>query len=127
MGTFTIGRLAEAAGVHVETVRYYERRGLIEPPPRSPSGYRQYSAADLWRLQFIARGKQLGFTLTEIADVLGDTHRTPGAVLTAAQAKIAAVDERIAELARIRCRLEQLADLCRDGDSADCVALRVTG
>ena len=125
MGTFTIGRLADAAGVHVETVRYYERRGLIEPPPRSPSGYRQYSAGDLWRLQFIARGKQLGFTLAEIADVLGDVDRTPDAVLAAAQAKIAAVDERLAELARMRCRLEQLADLCRDGDAADCVALRV--
>ncbi|HMG43498.1 MAG TPA: MerR family transcriptional regulator [Acidimicrobiales bacterium] len=125
MGALTIGRLAEAAGVHVETVRYYERRGLIEPPPRSPSGYRQYSADDLWRLQFIARGKQLGFTLSEIAEVLGDASRTTEAVRDAAEAKIAVVDERLAELARTRCRLQQLADLCSHGDAADCVALRV--
>lgn len=126
MSTFTIGKLAEAAGVHVETIRYYERRGLIEQPPRSPSGYRQYSATDLWRLQFIGRGKQLGFTLAEIAEVMGtDQAGSPDSVLAAARAKIAAVDARLAELARVRCRLEQLAELCRHGDDADCVALRV--
>lgn len=126
MSTFTIGKLAEAAGVHVETIRYYERRGLIEQPPRSRSGYRQYSAADLWRLQFIGRGKQLGFTLAEIAEVMGtDQAGSPDSVLDAARAKIAAVDARLAELARVRCRLEQLAELCRHGDDADCVALRV--
>ena len=126
MSTFTIGKLAEAAGVHVETIRYYERRGLIEQPPRSPSGYRQYSAADLWRLRFIGRGKQLGFTLAEIAEVMGtDQAGSPDSVLAAARAKIAAVDARLAELARVRCRLEQLVELCRHGDDADCVALRV--
>ena len=128
MATFTIGRLAEAAGVHVETVRYYERRGLIEQPPRSTGGYRQYSDDDLWRLQFVARGKTLGFTLTEIAEVLGtEAGRSPDGVLAAAQAKIAVIDERQRELARTRCRLQQLADLCRHGDDADCVALRIVG
>jgi DNA-binding transcriptional MerR regulator len=128
MRTYTIGKLAEAAGVHVETIRYYERRGLIEQPPRSPSGYRQYSADDLWRLEFIGRGKRLGFTLAEIADVLGrDGAGSADTVLAAARAKIAAVDEQIAELARVRCRLHQLADLCRHGEDADCVALRVAG
>jgi MerR family copper efflux transcriptional regulator len=129
MTTFTIGKLAEAAGVHVETIRYYERRGLIEQPPRSPSGYRQYSAGDLWRLRFIGRGKQLGFTLAEIADVMGpDPAGSAGSaegVLAAARAKIAAVDARLAELARVRCRLHQLAELCQHGDDADCIALRV--
>ena len=71
MGSFTIGRLAETAGVNVETVRYYERRGLLEQPPRPGQGYRQYSDADVWRLQFIRRGKDLGFTLAEIAELLG--------------------------------------------------------
>ncbi|MGH9210953.1 MAG: MerR family transcriptional regulator [Acidimicrobiales bacterium] len=128
MRSFTIGRLAEAAGVHVETVRYYERRGLIEPPPRSASGYRQYSPEDVWRLQFIRRAKQLGFTLAEVADLLGrgvEAGRAVDAVLAAAQAKVAAIDERQRELARVRCRLVQLVELCRDGNDADCVALRV--
>lgn len=126
MTTYTIGRLATAAGVHVETVRYYERRGLIDQPPRSTSGYRQYSADDLWRLRFIGRGKALGFTLAEIAAVLGpDGGGSTEDVLAAARAKLAAVDEQIQELARVRCRLQRLAELCRHGDDADCVALRV--
>src|SRR5436853_6538348 len=63
VGTYTIGKLAEAAGVNVETVRYYERRGLLEQPERDGGGYRQYNAGDLWRLQFIRRGKQLRLTV----------------------------------------------------------------
>jgi MerR family transcriptional regulator, copper efflux regulator len=151
MTAFTIGKLAEAAGVHVETIRYYERRGLLAPPPRSASGYRQYSPDDLWRLQFIARGKRLGFTLAEIAEVMSPASSpdsgSPSAsgsasaagsasasasaslerVLEAARAKIAAIDERQRELARMRCRLQQLAELCEHGPDADCLALRVAG
>jgi DNA-binding transcriptional MerR regulator len=122
--TFTIGRLAAAAGVHVETVRYYERRGLLDQPSRTPSGYRQYTADDLWRLQFVGRGKQLGFTLAELADLLG-TARTAVDVLAAARAKLTEIDRRQQELARVRSRLEQLADVCRDGADADCIALRL--
>ena len=120
--SYTIGELARAAGVHLETVRYYERRGLVEPPPRTASGYRQYSADDLWRLQFVVRAKQLGFTLSEVGELLG--HGGAEDVLDVARAKIAAVDEQMAELARTRCRLESLARLCEDGD-ANCVTLRV--
>ncbi|HKH05873.1 MAG TPA: MerR family transcriptional regulator [Acidimicrobiales bacterium] len=120
--SYTIGELARAAGVHVETVRYYERRGLVEPPPRTASGYRQYSADDLWRLQFVVRAKQLGFTLAEVAELLG--HGGAENVLGAARAKIAAVEAQVAELERTRCRLETLARLCEDGD-ANCVTLRV--
>ena len=128
MESFTIGRLAAAAGVNVETVRYYERRGLIDQPPLPPAGYRQYSGDDLWRLRFIARGKELGFTLAEIAEVMGPGDAGEGAaaaVLTATRAKIAAVEERQRQLYRQRCRLEQLAQLCESGDAADCLALRV--
>jgi DNA-binding transcriptional MerR regulator len=121
---FTIGRLAAAAGVHVETVRYYERRGLIPRPARGASGYRLYGSEDLWRLQLIGRGKRLGFTLAEIAEVMGSG--TSGEVLAAARAKIAAIDEQRQELARTRCRLEQLVALCEQDDTADCVALRVS-
>lgn len=128
MSTYTIGKLAAGAGVHVETIRYYERRGLLDRPPRTASGYRQYPPDTLWRLQFIGRGKQLGFTLAEIAEVMG-TEGTGSAagVLAATQAKIAAVDEQLQDLARVRCRLQQLAELCRHGEDADCVALRVLG
>jgi MerR family mercuric resistance operon transcriptional regulator len=126
-GGVTIGRLAEAAGVNVETVRYYERRGLLEQPDRPAGAYRRYSTADLWRLQFIRRGKDLGFSLAEIADLLGDDgERSAGAVLEAAQAKLAAIDERRQELDDLRVRLEQLAAMCERGDDPDCVALRVT-
>ena len=126
MATFTIGRLAEAAGVNVETVRYYERRGLLEQPPRPGHGYRQYSDADLWRLSFIRRGKCLGFTLAEIADLMGaDGGRSAEAIRRAAQAKIDAIDQRRAELAEVRARLEKRADLCAQGDGPDCAALQV--
>jgi len=122
----SIGELARAAGVNVETVRYYERRGLLEEPPRSPSGYRQYSADDLWRLQFIGRAKRLGFTLGEIADLVGDDgRRSTTDVLRAARAKVASVDEKQAELLELRQRLERLVDLCRDGDPGACTALDV--
>ncbi len=121
----TIGELARQAGVNVETVRYYERRGLLDEPPRTPSGYRQYGADDLWRLQFIARAKQLGFTLAEIADLLGDDGRSAKGVLEAAQAKLASVDERERELVELRCRLQRLVQLCADGDPGAWTALDV--
>ena len=126
MDTFTIGRLAEAAGVHIETVRYYERRGLLEEPPRSESGYRQYSPSDVWRLQFIRRAKELGFTLTEISEMMGPGSRSPATILEATRAKIEAVERRRRELEQVHARLSQLAKLCEQGDAADCVALRLT-
>ena len=124
--SLTIGGLAQAAGVNVETVRYYERRGLIDEPPRSPSGYRQYSPADVWRLRFIGRAKRLGFTLGEISEMIGTSGRQSAAgVLGAARAKLASVDERQRELVEMRRRLEQLVELCQDGDPSECLALDV--
>ena len=67
---YTIGALGRAADVNVETIRYYERIGLMRPPPRSASGYRRYDEAALKCLRFIRRGRQLGFALPEIADLL---------------------------------------------------------
>jgi MerR family mercuric resistance operon transcriptional regulator len=123
VGSFTIGKLAEAAGVNVETVRYYERRGLLEQPAREGPGYRQYSPTDVWRLQFIRRGKELGFTLGEIDAFIAAG--SPDEILRAAKAKIEAVEARQRELAGLRGRLEQLVDLCERGDGVDCAALRV--
>lgn len=119
----TIGRLADEAGVNVETVRYYERRGLLDEPPRSASGYRQYPAEALWRLRFISRAKSLGFTLAEIGELLA-VGTTPDSVMAATEAKLAAVEERQRELKEVRGRLQELARLCADGDD-DCATLTV--
>ncbi len=146
--SLTISQLAHEAGVHVETVRYYERRGLLREPPRTPAGYRQYSTADLRRLQFIARAKLLGFTLAEVARLAGDhddgdtadsehadsetdadsdhaDSETADSVLRAARAKLRALDQRQRELDETRARLSRLIDICEDPMSEDCLALRV--
>ena len=123
---YTIGRLAEAAGVHVETIRYYERRGLLAPPARTASGYRIYTADDLALLQLIARGKALGFTLSEIGELVGSSGaRSVDEVLAAAQDKAEALAARQVELAETQRRLRELTRLCANGVEADCVALRV--
>jgi MerR family mercuric resistance operon transcriptional regulator len=124
MTTMTIGGLARAAGVNIETVRYYERRGLLSAPERSRAGYRQYGDDALWRLQFVARAKRLGFTLSEIAELLAaDGSRGVDDVLGAANAKLTAVEAQLGELATKRDRLRQLVRACEDGDDGDCVSL----
>jgi DNA-binding transcriptional MerR regulator len=125
--TFTIGQLAHGVGVNIETIRYYERRGLLREPPRSAAGYRQYSTDDRWRLEFIARAKQLGFTLTEIAGLVGEHAGTCSAdsVLALAHSKIETLDERRRALDETRSRLARLVDVCQDSASEDCTALRV--
>jgi DNA-binding transcriptional MerR regulator len=122
----TIGALARAAGVNVETVRYYERRGLLAAPARTQSGYRQYDDDALWRLQFVARAKRLGFTLTGITELLqADGAHGADDVLQAARAKLVAVDERRSALDAQRARLERLVRTCEDGDDVDCTSLTV--
>ena len=113
----TIGRLASAAGVGIETIRYYERRGLLSPPTRTPAGYRQFGPDDVWRLAFIHRAKGLGFTLAEIGELLGGD-RSVLDVLAAAHAKLAAVDEQLDSLRRRRTQLADLVATCEAGDDA---------
>jgi MerR family transcriptional regulator, mercuric resistance operon regulatory protein len=128
MTGMTIGKLAAAEGVSVETVRFYQRRGLLAKPERRGSGYREYSDADLWRLVFIRRARQFGFTLGEIAELLGPAQaQSTGEIAAAAQAKLAAIDEQIRELMQQRCRLRQLVRVCEHGDGKQCAALRLTG
>ena len=118
-----IGQLADAVGVSVETVRYYERRGLLEPPLRTDAGYRQYDGADVARLQFLLRAKELGFTLVEISDLFGVA--TTEDVAAAVRTKLDAIEAQIRELADTRCRLRQLIDLCDHGDGSACLQLRL--
>jgi len=125
--TLTIGKVAKAAGLGVETVRFYERQGLIAEPARSSSGYRQYHAETIKRLQFIVRAKALGFTLQEIGDLL-DLRATPGAgcadVQARAEAKIANIEERIAQLDAMKRALGDLVAQCRgEGPLSDCPIL----
>jgi MerR family copper efflux transcriptional regulator len=122
--TMTIGELAAAAGVHVETIRYYEREGILPEPLRTPSGYRQYGEADRWRLAFIQRGKGLGFSLKDIAELLGaGEDRTVDEVLRIAAARLEHLDAELAALTRTREQLARLVDTCATGADADCLDL----
>ena len=132
MERMRIGELARSAGVNVQTVRYYERRGLLPEPRRRESGYREYTRDDLDRLRFIRRGQELGFTLSEIAELLErrtDPDTTADEVKARAEAKIADIDARIADLQRIRHALEHLAGQCRGGTgpTGDCPLLEAMG
>ncbi len=110
----TIGRLAKAAGVGVETIRFYEREGLLAAPSRTASGYRQYPPETAERLGFIRRAKALGFSLAEIQELLhlanptGDRAR----VKTLADHKLAEIDQRVEELQRMRRALSELTRQC---------------
>ena len=97
----TTGQLAIQSGVGVETIRYYERKGLLPEPPRRASGYRMYSEDAILRVQFIRRGKDLGFSLKEIADLLAlraERNGTCKSVRKRADATIARIDRQIQEL-----------------------------
>ena len=124
MNGMTIGKLAAAEGIGVETVRFYQRRGLLATPGRRGSGYREYSDADRSRLVFIRRARKLGFTLAEIADLLGPAEaQSTEEIAVAAQQKLAAVDVQVRELMQLRCRLRQLVRVCEHGDGQQCAAL----
>ncbi len=125
MTGMTIGKLAAAEGVGVETVRFYQRRGLLAEPERRGSGYREYSEADRSRLVFIRRARKLGFTLGEIADLLGQAEaQSTREIAEAAQAKLTAVDAQVRELMLLRCRLRQLVHVCEHGNGQECAALQ---
>jgi MerR family copper efflux transcriptional regulator len=120
MAGLTIGELARRAGVGVETVRFYERQGLVPPPPRSGSGYRQYPQETVSRLRFIQRAKELGFSLREIEELISlrlDPEVPCAEVRARAEAKIADIDTRLRDLARMRVSLAGLADACAAGGS----------
>lgn len=119
----TIARLGAAAGVGVETVRYYQRRGLLGVPPRA-GAVRRYGAEDVRRLLFIRRAQAAGFTLEEIGELLAlDRTGDRARVRALAAERIAALDARIAELERSRGALERLRATCAAGSKGPCPIL----
>jgi len=115
MKSLTIGRLAKQAGVNLETVRFYERRGLLPRPPRSASGYRLFPAEAARRLKFIRRAQELGFSLAEIADLLAlrVSRRTTSAEIRArAKAKITDIEAKMRSLDSMRKTLVKLTKAC---------------
>jgi MerR family mercuric resistance operon transcriptional regulator len=112
----TIGKVARAAGVNVETVRYYQRSGLVAEPPRPAGSVRRYSGETVARLRFIKRAQELGFSLAEIRRLLalGD-RQSCGRARALAAAKLSLVHARIADLERLRTVLESLIGRCDAG------------
>ena len=127
MNGLTISRVARQAGVTTDTVRYYEREGLLEKPARTTSGYRQYSADAVARLRFIRQAQELGFSLREIRELLSlrvGARSSCAEVKAHAETKIADVDRRIAHLKRVRKALAKLAAACRGrGPTSRCPIL----
>jgi len=113
--SLTIGAVAKRVGVAIDTIRYYEREGLLPEPRRRASGYRSYDDASIAQLRFIRRAKNLGFTLEEIRQLLAlsqDRRKGVAAVKQRAQLRLVALDARIAELQRVRDGLAQLVESC---------------
>ena len=122
--SLTIGKLANQGGVKVQTIRYYERRGLLPRPARTLTGYRTYSNETVRRLRFIKQAQMLGFSLREIAELLSlrmHPATTCGDIRRRARDKIATVDQKIEELHRIKNALSKLALACRGkGPTSEC-------
>ena len=113
--TMSIGKVAAAAAVNIQTIRYYERRGLLSPPRRAPSGYRQYNEDAVARLRFIKHAQELGFSLNEIDELLALRIRRGTAcdgVERKTREKIDLVEQRIRDLERIKRTLQKLANAC---------------
>lgn len=125
--SLTISKLASRGGVNVTTIRYYERRGLLPKPSRAASGYRLYADDAVRRLRFVRQAQLLGFSLVEIQDLLSlrmkpDT--TCADIRKHARQKIAAVNQKIENLQRIKCALTKLASACRGkGPTSECPIL----
>ena len=125
--TLTIGSVARQAGLGIQTVRFYEREGLIDAPPRSSSGYRAYDDKAVHRLRFIRRAQELGFTLKEIRELIAlesDRDADCDQVRGIATAKLAIVEGKIADLQRMQSALQAMVDSCRGpGPIRDCALM----
>jgi len=120
-----IGTAAEKAGLPPKTIRYYEDIGLLSPS-RAGNGYRDYSMADVHRLRFLQRSRSLGFSVEECRQLLSlyaDSARESAEVKALAEAKLAEIDRKLAELAELRAALSHLVDACHGDDRPDCPIL----
>src|SRR5579872_2122286 len=118
MTQLSIGQLAREAAIHLETIRFYEREGLMPVPARLASGHRTFDGAALRRLRFIKRAQELGFSLAEVRELLdlqAQPDRDCADVCQRAQQKLADVEQKIKDLARIKRALRHLTENCRGG------------
>ena len=121
-----IGEVALRAGVNVQTLRYYERRGLLREPARSPSGYRQYDADAVRVIRFIKRAQELGFSLREVEELLqlrANKRAKCADVMATALAKLDDIDRKVRSLQSMRQALKGLVASCKNGASLDCPIL----
>jgi Cu(I)-responsive transcriptional regulator len=119
----TIGKLASSTGVNVETIRYYERAGLISPPARTEGNYRSYGSDDVARLRFVRRTRDLGFSLEQIRALLsiaGQRDSSCGTVDAIATEHLTEVDRKIADLTALRRELADAVTSCKGGTVAEC-------
>lgn len=127
MQHYKVGCFSELAGINIETVRFYEKRGLMPEPKRSESGYRYYDSRDLERMMFILRAKKLGFTLKEIQELLSlrvDPDCSCETIREKAEQKIHEIEEKIRDLRRFNNALHSLVKICVErGSSSECPIL----
>lgn len=117
----TIGKIAAAAAVNVETIRFYQRRGLLTEPPKSQGGFRYYDESTIARVRFVKRAQALGFSLEEVMGLLAlEQSSACGPTHDAAVRKLQLVEERITDLKRIRSTLKELVQQCEAGPAAVC-------
>lgn len=127
MDSLTISQVANRASINLQTIRYYERQGLLAPMSRTEAGYRIFSSESVRRIRFIKRAQELGFSLTEIKDLLSlriDAHTTQADIRNRAEAKIADVEQKIRHLQAIHASLLRMAKDCSGcGSLKDCPIL----
>jgi Cu(I)-responsive transcriptional regulator len=127
---FTIGDMGKATATKIETIRYYERIGLLPKPPRTTNNYRNYGQAELGRLSFIRRARDLGFSLDQVRELLGiagNANCDCAGVDRIANEHLVEVDRKIADLTALRTELKAVIDSCDGGVVADCRIIEALG
>ena len=122
MAAMKIGAVAKRSHIGIETIRYYEREGLLLEPERRPSGYRQYDESTVERLEYIRRAKELGFTLAEIRELLElsfNAHAGCDHIRQRAEAKIADIEEKVRNLQQMKRSLGKIVERCRKKNSTE--------
>jgi len=129
MNAMKIGEIAKRSNIGIETIRYYEKEGLLQEPARRPSGYRLYDETTLERLDYIRRAKELGFTLAEIRQLLElsfQAHEGCDHIRQRAEAKINDIEAKIRNLQRMRRSLNRILDRCNKNSAKDCSLIHQT-